>query len=78
MATLASHNGICAMKNHPQNKPLDEWPPAWIKLECASLLDWPAYLLAHDHEKQARGAPITLEEMRAFIRKHRVDGDVEA
>jgi hypothetical protein len=58
------------MKDRPQNTPLNEWPLAWLKLECCQLLDWPAYIMAHDHEKRREGAPVTPDEMRAYIRKH--------
>ena len=55
-------------KDRPQNTPLEEWPPAWLKMEVASLLDTPGYIMMHDHEKAAAGYPVTQDEMRDFIR----------
>ena len=51
--------------------PLEKWPPAWLKLEMASLLDIPGYIMMHDHEKRTAGHPVTNDEMRAFIRARR-------
>lgn len=55
------------MNTRPQNTPLGEWPLAWLKIEVASLLDTPGYILMHDHEKSAVGYPVTEDEMREFI-----------
>ena len=60
------------MKDRPQNTPLDEWPLAWLKIECASLLDTPGYILATDDEKRRDGLPATVNEMREFIRGRRI------
>jgi hypothetical protein len=56
------------MKDRPQNTPLEEWPPAWLKIECASILNHPAYLMMHDHEKRSENLPVTEDEMRDLIR----------
>jgi len=60
--------------SHPKATPLEQWPPAWLKLEVASMLDDAKFMTMHEHEKQARGLPVTNEEMRAFIRSHREAG----
>jgi hypothetical protein len=65
-------------KATPQNTPLEEWPPAWLKLEVCSLLDMPGYILWHDHEKREHGYPVTLDEMREFIRNRREADDLLA
>lgn len=56
---------------HPKDTPLDKWSPGWLKMEVASLLDTPGYIMMHDHEKTAAGYPVTDFEMRAFIRARR-------
>lgn len=56
---------------HPKDTPLEKWPPGWLKMEVASLLDTPVYIMMHDHEKRAAGHPVTGDEMRAFIRARR-------
>lgn len=56
---------------HPKDVPLEQWRPGWLKMEVASLLDVPGYIMMHDHEKRAAGYPATNDEMRAFIRKRR-------
>jgi hypothetical protein len=56
------------MKDRPQNTPLDEWPPAWLRMEVCNLLDNPGYILMHDHEKAAAGYPVSQDEMRDLIR----------
>ena len=56
---------------HPSTTPLDQWPPAWLKLECSDLLNDGMFIMLHDHEKRAKGLPVTDDEMRAFIREHR-------
>lgn len=58
---------------HPNNTPLEEWPPAWLKLEVASMLDECMYPIMHDWEKRDRGLPVTVDEMRAYIKAHRSD-----
>lgn len=64
---------------HPKDTPLENWTPAWLKMECASLLDAPNYIMMHDHEKRAEGLPVTDDEMRAFIRARReADADLAA
>lgn len=61
-------------EHHPNNTPLEEWPPAWLKLEVASMTDNHMYIIMHDHEKKAAGLPVTEDEMRAYIKAHRSDG----
>ena len=56
---------------HPKDTPLDKWPPGWLKMEVASLLDTPGYIMMHDHEKVAAGHPVSQDEMRRFIRARR-------
>lgn len=63
-----------SLERHPNNTPLEEWPPAWLKLEVASMLDNPMYIIMHDWEKTERGLPATEDEMRAYIKAHRSDG----
>ena len=54
-------------KATPQNTPLDKWPPAWLKIECASLLDTPGYIMMTDHEREHGGYPASDAERREFI-----------
>jgi hypothetical protein len=54
---------------HVKDIPLDKWPPGWLKLQVASLMGTPDYLLMHDREKKKVGLPVTEEEMRAYIRR---------
>lgn len=56
---------------HPSTTPLEEWPPGWLVLETASLLDEPGYIMMHEHERRAHGLPDSDEARRAFIREHR-------
>lgn len=56
---------------NPKDTPLDKWSPGWLKMEVASLLDTPGYIIMHDHEKRAAGHPVTQDEMRDFIRDRR-------
>jgi hypothetical protein len=55
----------------PKDTPLEQWSPGWLKMEVASLLDVPGYIMMHDHEKLAAGYPITDDEMRKFIKARR-------
>ena len=59
------------MMPHPKDTPLNKWPAGWLKMEVASLLDTPGYIMTHDHEKRAAGHPVTQDEMRDFIRAAR-------
>lgn len=59
-------------RKHPSTTPLSEWPPAWLKFECADILDEPGFIMLHDHEKRTKGWPVTDEEMRDFILKHTI------
>lgn len=56
---------------HPKDMPLDQWPPGWLKMAVASLLDMPEYIMMHDHDREDRELPVTHDEMRAFIQSHR-------
>jgi hypothetical protein len=49
--------------------PLEDWPDGWLKLEVASQLDKPEYIMLHSHEKKAKELPDTREEMIAFLRQ---------
>ena len=59
----------------PKDTPLNKWPPGWLKIEVANLLDTPGYILMQDHEKRAAGYPVTQDEMRDFIRARREADD---
>jgi hypothetical protein len=52
---------------HPSSIPVEKWPQGWLKLECASILT-PTFLIMHDHEKKAKGYPVTREEMIILIK----------
>ena len=51
----------------PNNTPLKDWPPGWLKMECASILGEALFIMLHDHAKRAKGYPVTNDEMREFI-----------
>ena len=53
---------------HIKDVPLERWPPGWLKLQVASLLGEPAYILMTDKEKKSIGLPVSEEEMRAYIK----------
>ena len=53
---------------HIKDVPLERWPPGWLKLQVASLLGGPAYILMTDKEKKSIGLPVSEEEMRAYIK----------
>jgi len=53
---------------HIRDIPLERWPPGWLKLQVASLLGEPGYILMTDKEKRGIGLPVSVEEMRAYIR----------
>lgn len=59
------------MRTLPKDVPLEQWTPAWLKMECASLLDIPMFIMLTDAEKRKVGYPVTKDEMRAFIRARR-------
>ena len=63
---------------HPNTVPLEKWSPGWLKMEVASLLDTPGYILMHDHERTAAGYPTTPDEMRDFIRSRQEADDLLA
>lgn len=53
--------------NHPQNVPVDKWPDGWLKMECASRLGEPLFIIMHDYEKLEKGYPVTRDEMTAHL-----------
>jgi hypothetical protein len=59
---------------HPGKTPINQWSLGWLKMETASILGVPGYILMHDHEKSAADYPVTAEEMRAFIKERRKAG----
>jgi hypothetical protein len=56
---------------HPTKTPLEKWPQGWLVMEVASLLDTPGYILMHEHERRKAGYPVTVDDMREFIRGRR-------
>ena len=50
--------------------PLDEWPPGWLTLEVAALSQNHLYIIMTDKEKHEAGLPVTVEQMREYIRGH--------
>ena len=55
----------------PKDVPLDQWTPGWLKMECASLLDTPGYIMMTDREKMQDGLPVSIDQMICFIRARR-------
>jgi hypothetical protein len=55
---------------HIKDIPLEEWPPGWLKLEVASILRSPDYIIMNNREKKDAGMPVSAEEMREFIKSH--------
>lgn len=53
----------------PRDIPLEQWTNGWLKFDVARKLDYPIYLVMHDHEKRQMGFPVTREEMIAFLKK---------
>jgi hypothetical protein len=53
---------------HIKDIPLEKWPPGWLKFQIASLMGSPEYLLMHDHEKRKAKLPVSIEEMRKYIK----------
>jgi hypothetical protein len=58
---------------HIKDIPLDQWPPGWLKLQVASLLGTHEYILMHDCEKRSAGLPVSVEEMREYIKARQND-----
>ncbi len=56
---------------HPSTVPIDKWPQGWCALECANILDDSKFLMASIAEKEERGWPVSLDEMRQFIKADR-------
>lgn len=52
--------------NHPQNTPLFEWTDGWLTLSVCAHTDV-SYMVAHEHEKRARGWPVTRAEKIALL-----------
>lgn len=48
--------------------PFEEWTNGQLKMETASQLNDPAYIMMLDYEKEDRKYPVTREEMIKFIR----------
>ena len=61
---------------HIRDVPLEDWPPGWLKLQVASLLNKPDYILMTVREKEGAGLPITPDEMRKFIKEYDDAGNV--
>jgi hypothetical protein len=59
-------------KQQPVNTPLKQWPDAWLKMECAHLLEDASFLAMNDEEKQLAGYPVSREEMIRFINMRRI------
>ena len=57
--------------NHPKDTPIEKWPAGWLKLEMASLLKNPNYIIMHDYEKERENYPVTNEQMVEFIQNNR-------
>lgn len=55
----------------PQDVPIEDWSRGWLVFTCASILEEPQFLFMYDEEKRKRGWPVTMDEMRDFIRKDR-------
>ena len=53
---------------HIKDIPLEKWPPGWLKLQVASLMGSPDYILMQDHEKREANLPVSEEEMRQYIK----------
>jgi|GEM_PF-5578507 len=51
---------------HPQNVPLDQWTEGWLKLSAGGHTG-ELYILMTDQEKQARGWPVSREQMIDFL-----------
>jgi hypothetical protein len=55
-------------KKHPRTTALEDWPEGWLKLEVANLTKYPSYIVMTDEEKREVNYPVTVEEMRQYIR----------
>lgn len=69
--SLNEGNVMLNNKTTMQNTPIDYWPLAWLRMDCAFLLDNPAFVLMHDDEKRKQRLPVTEDEMREFIKAYR-------
>jgi hypothetical protein len=57
------------MRRHPRITALNEWPRGWLIFEVANLSHNPKYITMTDIEKKEAKLPLTIEEMRNYIRK---------
>jgi hypothetical protein len=55
---------------HIRDVPLERWPSGWLKLQTASLLNQPGYILMTNKEKRDCGLPVSEEEMRKYIEEN--------
>lgn len=56
---------------HPKDVPLSEWTEGWLKMEVASLLDTPGYVLMSDSEREQEGYPASRDQRADFIAARR-------
>jgi hypothetical protein len=59
---------IKEMRRHPKNTASDDWPRGWLAFEVANLSRCPSYITMTDAEKEAAKLPVTIQEMRDYIR----------
>ncbi len=50
------------------NKPYEEWSNGQLKMQVASALNDPYYIMMLDYEKEDRKYPISREEMIAYLK----------
>lgn len=55
---------------HAHQVPLSQWPEGWLKLEMASVLARPEYVIMTDGEKRGDKLPVTRAEMVTHLRGH--------
>lgn len=56
---------------HPKDIPLSQWSDGWLKMEVASLLDTPGYILMSDAEREREGYPASRDQRADFIASRR-------
>lgn len=56
---------------HPKDIPLSEWSEGWLKMEVASLLDVPGYILMSKDERKRADYPSTRVGRMEFIAARR-------
>lgn len=59
------------MSKHPKDIPLSQWSDGWLKMEVASLLDTPGYILMSDVENEREGYPASRDQRADFIASRR-------